>query len=378
MLTRIFPVFLLLIVPAPLFSQEMVVPDSVSISFGQLLAGDTAELAASDDSDLVVRRSVSDIQSRIVFEIEGKSPTVPESFLFRLEGAVLARGVVTQEIEFFNFESNSWELIDSRPASRFVDSVTEVSPTVDLYRFVKSGLGTTRARVSFVSTNPRQRFTANIDQLVWLVENMTATDADGNVYGTIRMGDQIWMLENLKTTRFNDGTPIVLYQQGDNWNEGNRTVPFYQWADTSDLNNLYPSELPIDFYGAMYNDAAMNSGVLAPHGWRIPSVEDLEELEGFLAAEGHVGEEGTVLMASYGWWSNLNGTDLYGFNVLPNGYVHSFGGATGAQIVSSFATTNVDSVNQTRTVLNLIAGETTFLYGESSVLLGAGIRCIKE
>ncbi|MGB6269339.1 MAG: fibrobacter succinogenes major paralogous domain-containing protein [Olleya sp.] len=163
----------------------------------------------------------------------------------------------------------------------------------------------------------------------------TVTDADGNEYNTIRMGDQIWMLENLKTTTYNDGTPITFYQfdiHGNNWaaTGGQFTnTGFYQWADTSDLSNIVDEELAFDAYGAMYNHFAIESGKLAPEGWRIPTEADFIELENFLANDGNTGNEATVLKSETGWNdSSENGTNAYGFNALPNGYINALGGPT--------------------------------------------------
>ncbi len=203
-----------------------------------------------------------------------------------------------------------------------------------------------------------------------------AMDADGNIYHTIRIGDQIWMLENLKTTRFNDGAPITEWTFGTGWNEGGGTVPFYQWASTDDLNNFYDFELPFDFYGAQYNEAAIASGNLAPVGWRIPTGQDFEELESFISNDGQLGEEATALMSTVDW--PTGGTDVYGFNALPNGYVTNFGTSTGVQVISTWTTSDDTPANQTRKIVNLFDSEGSFLYFDQSILLGAGIRCIKE
>lgn len=202
----------------------------------------------------------------------------------------------------------------------------------------------------------------------------TVTDVDGNVYNTIQFGNQTWMLENLKTTKFNDGIAITEWTNGENWNRDNQTFPFYQWADTSDLNNLYDEELPEDFYGAVYNEAALSSGKLAPEGWRIPTEEDFMILKSFLAADGQLGEEGTALKSTTGWTPvENNGTDVYGFNALPNGYVTLFGTATGAGVICTWATANTTETD--RKVINII--EETLDFTQNSSSLGAGLRCIK-
>jgi uncharacterized protein (TIGR02145 family) len=213
---------------------------------------------------------------------------------------------------------------------------------------------------------------------------LTVTDADGNVYQTIKMGSQIWMLENLKTTKYNDGTPITLYtfeEYDINWGSLNNQEAFYQWASTEDLNNVVDEELPYDYYGAMYNHFAIESGKLAPNGWRIPSVADFKELENFLAGEGHTDHEATVLKTVSGWLpSSGGGTNLYGFNGLPNGYVSAVGTPTFGQGVCTWATSNVigeSLASQRRTMVQLF-DQSKIIYGDAAIQIGAGIRCIKE
>ena len=132
-------------------------------------------------------------------------------------------------------------------------------------------------------------------------ELVTVTDIDGNVYNTITLGNQTWMLENLKVTTFNDGTPIAQWAFGESWGSLNDQQALYQWANTNDLNDVVDFELPFDYYGAMYNHFAIESGKLAPEGWRIPTVEDFEALESYLVFTGYAGNIATALKSDSGW-----------------------------------------------------------------------------
>jgi uncharacterized protein (TIGR02145 family) len=213
------------------------------------------------------------------------------------------------------------------------------------------------------------------------IENETLTDADANVYNTIKIGEQTWMLENLKTTKFNDGTPITEYTfdiHGINWLNLNSPEALYQWASTNDLNDVHEDDLPFDYYGAMYNHFAIASGKLAPVGWRIPSVQDYLELENYLSINGFAGNEALTLKSSTGWLAfSKNGTDAVGFKGLPNGYINAFGGPTLAEGVCTWATTDNNDSNNTRMMVQLFE-ENTIMYSENAIQIGAGIRCIKK
>lgn len=207
---------------------------------------------------------------------------------------------------------------------------------------------------------------------------ITLVDIDGNVYNTITLGNQVWMLENLKTTKYNDGTPISELGFDDDWHNGVTKLAYYQWANTYDLNNVFEEELPFDYYGAMYNHYAIESGKLAPLGWRIPDLEDFIELKNYLAARGYEGNEATVLKSETGWLpSSRNGTNDIGFNGLPNGYVSAPGTATFSEGIATWATTNFNSNANTRVLIQLY-NQNEILMTESAIQIGAGIRCIKE
>lgn len=209
----------------------------------------------------------------------------------------------------------------------------------------------------------------------------TVIDADGNEYNTIRMGDQIWMLENLKTTTYNDGTPIIEYD-GDSWSSFNDQIAYYQWASTTDLNNVLDEEVPIDYYGAMYNHWAIASGKLAPEGWRIPTQADFEALENYIASQGYTGNEANALKTETGWTEGSGvGTNNFGFNGLPNGYVNAVGGPIPPGIICTWATADVieqgASIGSHRRILVQLFNQPTILYSENALQIGAGIRCIK-
>jgi uncharacterized protein (TIGR02145 family) len=221
------------------------------------------------------------------------------------------------------------------------------------------------------------------DNQVITEPELTVIDIDGNVYQTITVGNQIWMLENLKTTTYNDGTPITQYESnihGNNWcptgsmfnGEG-----FYQWAETNLDISQFDEALPFDYFGAMYNHFAIESGKLAPEGWRIPTNQDFIELENYLTNIGQSGTEGEALKTTTGWPEIIgNGTDAIGFRGLPNGYVNSVGGTIGG-IICTWATSDVNEENTYRTVINLFDSP-TIIFENNAIQIGAGIRCIKE
>jgi len=87
----------------------------------------------------------------------------------------------------------------------------------------------------------------------------TVRDIDGNVYHTITIGKQVWMLENLKTTRYNDSTSIPLTREDKDWNK--LSIPGFCWYNN---DPAFKSE-----YGALYNYYSVNTGKLAPKGWHV-------------------------------------------------------------------------------------------------------------
>jgi uncharacterized protein (TIGR02145 family) len=137
----------------------------------------------------------------------------------------------------------------------------------------------------------------------------TVMDIDGNVYRTVTIGAQVWMTENLKTTRLNDGTPIPLAPIANVW----RTTvnPAYCWPENDSSHK--------DTYGALYNWHAVRTGKLAPPGWHVPTDEDWTLLADYLGggavAGGKLKDTGTAHWKS----PNSAATNETGFTALPGG-----------------------------------------------------------
>jgi uncharacterized protein (TIGR02145 family) len=157
---------------------------------------------------------------------------------------------------------------------------------------------------------------------------ITVTDINGNIYHTLTIGNQVWMLENLKTTKYNDNTDISNVTDNAAWSA--LTTPGYCWYNNEAANK--------DSYGALYNWYAINSGKLCPAGWHVPTKEDFMTLEVYLISNGYNynssasdNKYALAIASSTGWLSNpevgaVGNTDFSakrnasGFTALPGGY----------------------------------------------------------
>jgi len=102
------------------------------------------------------------------------------------------------------------------------------------------------------------------------------SDIDGNLYDIIKIGTQVWMAENLKTTKLNDNTSLPNITDNTEW--ASATLPGYSWYDN---NESYSKPL----YGALYNWYAASDSKLCPAGWHVPTDAEFQALEitlGFL------------------------------------------------------------------------------------------------
>ncbi len=156
---------------------------------------------------------------------------------------------------------------------------------------------------------------SDIDSIVFY-RDIKVMDIDSNIYQTIKIGTQLWMNENLKVTKYNDGTPLS-YPGNNAYNWNNTLFGAYAWY----LNN----ESSYKSYGALYNGYAVITNKLCPVGWHVPSEYDWEILVKFLGGATISGLKLKEIGTSHWTAPNSNVTNDYGFNALPSGIKDSDG-----------------------------------------------------
>jgi uncharacterized protein (TIGR02145 family) len=188
-------------------------------------------------------------------------------------------------------------------------------------------------------------------------------DIDGNRYKTVRIGDQVWMAENLRTTRYQDGSLIPNVTDGGQWSQ----LSTGAWA-------FYNNDPALgEIYGKLYNwYAAADERNACPVGWHVPSDEEWTVLSEFL------GEDAGFKMKSIsGWDNNGNGSNASGFTGLPGGSRYLDGTFYDVGRFGIFwSSSEYNSANAWRRFLDV---PNRALYREYLIFKGNGfsIRCVR-
>jgi uncharacterized protein (TIGR02145 family) len=166
-------------------------------------------------------------------------------------------------------------------------------------------------------------------------------ERDGQTYKTVKIGDQVWMAENLN----------------------HETANSYCYNDSTEYCTKY---------GRFYTwDAATTA---CPSGWRLPTFEEIETL---LAAVGGVWMTGEMLKSTSGWYDNGNGTDDYSFAALSTGY-RLESGEYSVEGYYAYFWSSTERYSDTAYYLFLYYGKDDGSIGSSSKDLGLSVRCLKD
>ena len=202
----------------------------------------------------------------------------------------------------------------------------------------------------------------------------TVVDIDGNQYKTVVIGSQTWMSENLKTTKYNDGTPIPNVTDQNTWD-------LYPWLNVIDStaycwqNNAISNK---DTYGALYNWYAVNTGKLAPKGWHVPSEAEWTTLITFVGGSNTAGsnlkEKGTTH-----WLSPNDATNGSGFTALPGGGRDINGFNSMNEYGFWWCSTDEGSLGGiSASNITLINNIPRAIEGGGAKVQGLSVRCIKD
>lgn len=201
----------------------------------------------------------------------------------------------------------------------------------------------------------------------------SVTDADGNVYKTVRIGTQTWMAENLKTSKLKDNTAITLISGNNAWEgtTGANTPAFCYYND--DVANKAT-------YGVFYNQYVIQTGKLAPTGWHVPTQAEWDVLVAYVGGLTVGGGKLKEIGTSH-WTTNVGATNDFGFAVLPSGARnYNVLECDGQGIYTAFWTATAWGAGSAISggVMNF-NGSTTEIKSEAQTgNTGMPVRCIKD
>ncbi len=198
-----------------------------------------------------------------------------------------------------------------------------------------------------------------------LTTHSTVTDIDGNIYKTVKIGNQVWMGENLKTTRYANGDVIPNVKDNLEWNKLTSEAWCYY---NNDSKNNY-----VD--GKLYNGhTIINSRNICPIGWFVPTNEDWDILVSYLGGEEVAGMK---MKSVNGWKDNGNGINRSGFEGGSGGLRYFYGHFDGLGSSGCWwSSTEVNNSSVWSRSINYkigIVGKIDF--GKT---FGFSVRCIKK
>lgn len=208
----------------------------------------------------------------------------------------------------------------------------------------------------------------------------TVKDADGNVYETVKVGGFCWLAENLKTTKYQDGTEILKPLSNSDWREaGNKKEGAY--ACYQNENQFCQT------YGALYNIYAVDQG-LCPDGWYVPTDKDWKDFEIRLGIDKEEvdrlywrGEKTGLMIAgeNHLWNDDLSQDEKFAttdFKAVPAGYRMSGGNFSWLGGRANFWSSTIEASGWRRTIM---PGRTGGIRRTAAAKnFGFSVRCIKK
>ncbi len=259
---------------------------------------------------------------------------------------------------------------------------TESSPTLEDNYTSDDGFDSCNSNLTGLEANTRYyvRAYATNDlgtgfgeeiEFITLPENgEVITDVDGNSYLTVTIGTQVWMGENLKTTKYQNGddigttTPVTL----DISSEDN---PKYQWSYEGNEDN-------VNEFGRLYTwHATTDERNVCPDGWHIPTEEEWKTLFEFIGGEGYGGGKLKSLLV---WeYPNTAATNEYEFSALPGGMRYANGSFDHMYSLGCWWTSTRSSYGTNAPIsIYIYSTESSMDYITFREKEGRSVRCVRD
>jgi len=213
--------------------------------------------------------------------------------------------------------------------------------------------------------------------------NVSVTDKDGNVYTTITLGTQVWMKENLKTTKYRNGDLIGTTTPATK-DIHSESTPKYQWAFDGIESN-------VALYGRLYTGYAVtDSRGVCPTGWHVPTDAEWTILTNFLTNNGYgyqgSGNDIAKSMASKTGWNtdptagnvgnDQASNNSSGFTAFPSSYRHSSAGFYTPTVSYWWSSTEYET---SRAYSRYLSYYSSLVYREdSNMSTGFSVRCLRD
>jgi uncharacterized protein (TIGR02145 family) len=205
----------------------------------------------------------------------------------------------------------------------------------------------------------------------WSTLSTTVSDIDGNNYGTVQIGNQVWMSENLKTTRYRNGGLIPNVTNEEAWS--NSTIGAWSYYNNDVSNNA--------IYGKLYNWYTTLGDTLCPTGWGVPTDAEWTTLTTYLGGESVAGGKMKTIGTAYWDSPNTGAINSSGFSALPGGYRYTSGSFTSIRSSAFFWSAAENAFfNAWIRLLNYYNSDVSrsILLNYYDLSSGASVRCLRD
>ena len=221
----------------------------------------------------------------------------------------------------------------------------------------------------------------------------TVTDIDNNVYNTVQIGNQCWMRENLKTTRYADGTTIDAVGFSYSNTQAYRYYPNYDSSNVSQYGFLYNWKAVMGNFSSSNSNPSEVQGI-CPTGWHVPSDAEWTELTDYVSNQSqYVCGDSSIniakaLAATTGWLAdegvctvgnNPNANNSTGFTAIPAGYFNGSSYQRFEQFAEFWSSTQIEGYNSNKAWYR----DLDYRYPDvdrasPSTIMGLSVRCLRD